>query len=525
MIHLIQHPSYTKITPDLIQPKVPYTCDYASPKEELGYQVVVYTDNPQGSPAKFELSFDGDYQVYLEKYVDVNFPHFRNDPKNGYIADQRDLLPDCLIPISSNDVFFINCNYIVLWVSITPDQEGTFKSVLRVSTENESASCELDLNVIKIYQKKQYFEHGEYIDPFSIVDDHGVAMFGDAFWKVLHNYYKLAANHGIKEILVPLYTPQYANYPRQKIIQLMKIKRNGNFYKFNFDLLDRWIQIATEAGIRNFTFPIILPDFDHPNGAPFIVEIDGEERIINETETVQSQEYTMFIRQFLKHLMDYLQKFLDGRRFAFHFSASPQVWNENLYCDLRSHFYDYVKKYRISDYDVELRFFKRELVGSPITHLHDVYEYSVMPAIYLNGCFDVSNPKDPINPLIASSSVRLRCLGAFGFRYDLCRFFHMGFNYTDSDNQYPDGSLSLVYPGEMDAYPSIRLKQLKYAFQDNRLMDTITSRYSPKRINGLIDRYLFNQDRYMDDPERYHKFRMEIYQLLENINKYNKGRF
>ena len=82
----------------------------------------------------------------------------------------------------------------------------------------------------------------------------------------------------------------------------------------------------------------------------------------------------------------------------------------------------------------------------------------------------------------------------------------------------------MVYPGEAEAYPSIRLKQLKYAIQDNRLLDTLHARYSPKRMNGLIDRYLFKNDRYMDDPIRYQKFRSEIYELLENINKYRKGK-
>ena len=67
MIHLIQHPSYNKITPDTIQPEAPYTFDYLSQGEELGYQVVVYTDSAQGIPAKFELEFNGQYQVYLEK--------------------------------------------------------------------------------------------------------------------------------------------------------------------------------------------------------------------------------------------------------------------------------------------------------------------------------------------------------------------------------------------------------------------------------------------------------------------------
>ena len=133
MIHLIQHPSYTKITPDTIQPQNPYTSDYLSQGEELGYQVVVYTDEIQGAAAKFELEFDGKYQVYMEKYVDINRPFHKNDPKMDQSSDCPDILPDCLIPITPDDVFFINCNYIVLWVSIETENIGETKSVLKIS--------------------------------------------------------------------------------------------------------------------------------------------------------------------------------------------------------------------------------------------------------------------------------------------------------------------------------------------------------------------------------------------------------
>ena len=39
MIHLIQHSSLDKITPDSIQTKVPYESDFAILGEEIGFQV------------------------------------------------------------------------------------------------------------------------------------------------------------------------------------------------------------------------------------------------------------------------------------------------------------------------------------------------------------------------------------------------------------------------------------------------------------------------------------------------------
>ena len=520
MIHLIQHPSYTKIMPNTIRPKEPYTSDLMADAEEFGYQVVVYTDSFEGEAAKFELSFDGEYQVYLEKYVDVKRPHYDDDTKS-YLLDRPGAMPDCLIPITSDDVFFINRNYIVLWVSISTGTLGEVQSVLKISTKSESASCELNLKVVQLNKVPQFFGHGEFIDPTFIAKDHGVKIFSDRFFEIAKRYFKLAVEHNINEILVPLFTPEYPNYPTEGLIQMVKIKQlEGDFrFEYDFEIFDRWINTAYEAGIRRITLPVFLPDYDYPYGAKFIVEIDGEEQIIFEDETVLDHSYSVFIRRFLRDLVKHLDTF-HKRIFSFHFSVAPQVWNEKTYREFRKHFYDYASKFRVTDYDVEYRYYKRGTVGSPIAHLHDVFPYSEATIVKLNGCFDISNAKDMINPFIASSSLRLRCLGVFGYRYELGRFFNLGFNAHDVNNQFPSGSLSLVYPEGDQVYPSIRLKQLKYAVQDYRLLESLHYRYSPNRMNGLIEQYVLKQDRYLDDPVRYQKFRAEIFALMENLIKY-----
>jgi hypothetical protein len=212
--------------------------------------------------------------------------------------------------------------------------------------------------------------------------------------------------------------------------------------------------------------------------------------------------------------------------------------NLETFVNYREHFYDCIPKYGVYDYDVQYCFYKKGRVGMPIIYFHDLYGYADDELALKTACFDVGDDRDLINPLIATNPLRLRLLGAYSYRYEIIGLFHMGFNYsapifnhsganmmcdTDYNHRYPSGSLSLVYPGEKLPYPSIRLKQMKYAIQDYMAIDVLHERYSPTRMNGLVDKILkLGLERFEEDGAKFMKFRHEIYQLIENVIKYRK---
>lgn len=537
MIHLIQHSSLYKITPDTLFPKTPYEKDFALRGEELGFQVVIYTDSDCVEPAKIKVDGQGICSVYMVKDVPVAWPHYSNDKKK-YLIDQPGSLPDCLVPLAHNESFNISSGYVVLWITVEPFSAGDHKVTTTVSTDNESASCELSLHVVDAMFMKQYFSVCQYIDPHSIARDHNVPMFSDVYWRILKNYFKFALRYGIDDIVVPLFTPEYAGYPTDERIQLVNIDVLHNGYSFRFDLMDSWIYLAAECGFKNFTFPVFLPSFETMRGARFTANREGRSIELLEGEGVDSNYYTSFIRKLLFELVKRLEEHKIQGRITLYFSSSPKVKDEKAYYEFRAHFYDRIKKYRVADYDVEYDFYALDRVGIPFVHLHDVEGYSGHSDAIVHGCFDITNSKDIINPLIASPSMRLRSLGAYCYRYDVVGFHQMGFSYsspprsaitspylnTDYDHRYPSGSLSMVYPGNEEPYPSIRLKQMKYALQDYRLLDTLQQCCTLKMLNGLIDRYMkFTPDGCAEDPERFMIFRSKLYELAERLTKKKRG--
>ena len=56
---------------------------------------------------------------------------------------------------------------------------------------------------------------------------------------------------------------------------------------------------------------------------------------------------------------------------------------------------------------------------------------------------------------------------------------------------------------------------MKYALQDLNILNTVLVRYSPNRVNSMIDKILkLKPNSFIDDPQRFQKLRMELYELL-----------
>lgn len=541
MIHLMQHPSYIKLTRDnILSQTTPYNSERVLMGEELGYQIVIYSDHPRSIPATFRISTLTLCETYIVKDVPVNWAHYSDDTKKDYLIDGTGSVPDCLVPIRSGDTIHISDQYLVLWVSAIPTRVGDQSIRFIVETETETESCEFTLRVLDEMIPKQYINYCEYIDPHSIARDYNVPMFCDVYWRRLQEHCQLAAKNGINDILVPLFTPQYDCYPDEEPVQLVDIHLVGKSgYRFEFGLMDSWLIKARKGGIKRFTFPVFLPSYNNMLGARFMaIDQNGKKVPLFENEGFDSNYYTSFLRKLLREIVAHLRDYEEYANISVHFSAAPQFKDEEAYCKHRGHFYDCIKKYRVADYDVEYPFFKLDHVAAPIIHLHDMTPYLKDDMVRKSGCMDITSAKDVINPLIASSALRLRLLGSLFFRYQVINFFHMGFNYspplharteanlafdTDYNNRYPSGTLSLTYPSHQGPYPSVRLKQLKYAIQDYLIYKSTFARYSPDKIEGLIDKYLkLNFEEFEVDPARFRTLREKTYDMIENVIMYNK---
>ncbi len=540
MLHVVQCSCLEKI---MAGKPLPADAFHGAPmlmNEEFAYQIVIHNDSTRSK--KIDVTVDSSmfYELYMVNNVSVTWPHYETDKKDGYLCDTQELIPDCLIPISAKDPIWINKSYTVLWVTIRAPFPGDFEIRFTFTGEenpfigsHEEATCIFKAHVLPTTITMTLFPNATYIDPIALADYYQVPMFCDEHWNILGEYMKIAAKNGINNIVTPVFTPIYDEYPRDdRRLDLVDITYEGRKYDFDYGRLDSWVGLAKKCGIQKFTVPPIFPTLEGPIRTKFFAKKDRHLVELFPDEKLPFPHYMAFLRKYLRSLLQHLKEKRVRQDFVFQFTTVPLFAHEKLYRMFRPSMLDVVKSCPMQDYQVTYGFYMNDIVSDPIVTLHEMSDYMINLEDSITGCFDIISDKDIINQLIASPSVRLRALGLLGYKLDLGGFFNLGFNYfpagttgettnpfmvTDYGGRYPSGSLSLVYPGLNRPYPSIRLKQMYYAIQDMSVLRKLEGQMSRNRLLTMIERdFPVDLDKCCLKNERFWRLRNKIYEFYEH---------
>ncbi|MBQ7090269.1 MAG: DUF4091 domain-containing protein, partial [Clostridia bacterium] len=480
------------------------------------------------------------YELYMVNNVSVTWPHYETDQKDGYLCDNQELVPDCLIPIAANDPLWINKNYTVLWITIRAPFPGDFEIRLNFKGEEnpfvgaaEEATTIFSAHVLPSTFKMSLFPNTVYIDPIALADYYHLPMFCDKHWNIIGEYMKMAAKNGITGIIAPAFTPIYDEYPRDdRRLDLVEISYEQRHYTFHYERFDSWVGLAKKCGIKKFTIPPIFPTLEGPQRTRFFAKKDRHIVELFPDEELPYPHYMAFLRKYLRGLTQHLKDMHWIQDFTFQFTTVPLFAHEKLYRLFRPSMRDVVRNCPMQDYQVTYGFYMTDMVSDPVVTLHEMSDYMINLEDSVTGCFDIISDKDIINQLIATPSVRLRALGLLGYKLDLGGFFNLGYNYfpagsngettspfmvTDYGGRYPSGSLSLVYPGLEQPYPSIRLKQMFYALQDMSVLRKLEGQMSRNRLLTMIERdFPVDLDKCSLKTERFWKLRNKIYEFYEH---------
>ncbi len=504
--------------------------------EEFAYQIIVFNDDSRSEQISMTVDSSMFYDLYMVNNVSVTWPHYDNDQKTGYLCDTPDLVPDCLMPIQPKDPLWINKNYTVLWVSVRAPFPGDFDVRFTFTGANDEATCIFSAHVLPTSIGEPNFSNTCYIDPLALSDYYQVPMFCDKHWNLIGEYMKLAAKNGVTGLITPAFTPVYEEYPNDgRKLQLVDINLERREYTFNFDKLDCWVALAKKYGISSFTVPPIFPTLEGPVRAKFYATKERHLVELFPDEEYPYAHYMAFLRKFLRNLTQHLKDKRWITDFNFQFTTIPLFAHEKIYRQFRPSMRDVVKRCPVQDYQVTYGFYMNDIVSDPIVTLHEMEDYMENLEVGLVGCFDIISGKDIINQLIAAPSARLRALGLLAYKTDMAGFFNLGFNYfpagsngattnpyilTDYGGRYPSGSLSLVYPGLDQPYPSVRLKQIQYAMQDMAVLRKLEGQMSRNRILTMIEKdfpVYFDQCSLRND--RFWRLREKIFVFYEHHMK------
>ena len=334
-----------------------------------------------------------------------------------------------------------------------------------------------------------------------------VPVFSEEHWKIIGNFMKNAASHGINMILTPVFTPPLdTQVGRERpTVQLVKVRLDRGKYSFDFSLLERWIALAKRVGIRYFEISHLFTQWGALFMPKIVAEVNGrEKRIFGWDVSAGSPQYRKFLNAFLPELVAFLKKKKLQDRTYFHCSDEPYKAHLEQYKADKELMAKHLKGFPIMDALSRVEYYEKGIVTTPVpseTHLEEFLAAGMKErwTYYCCGPTTVYS-----NRFIHMPSSRNRIFGTLLYRYGIQGFLHWGFNFyysglsrypidpykcTDSGYFFPAGDGFLVYPGK-DGMPedSIRHEVFHEALQDQRALEKLESLIGREKVLKELDR-------------------------------------
>lgn len=482
----------------------------AAKNEKFNFQIA-YTLPQTG---RYKVSVD--IASTLEKvtaravgYVPSMMPCY-DDHDDYVITDEPGLFPDVLEPISPNGFAVTGNRVSVLW--ITADTNGALPAMHHIKIRlraGEEILCEtvFRLNVLDAVLAEQELIYTNWFHTDCLCDRYNVETFSDEHWRIIGNYMKTAADHGMNMILTPIFTPALdtAVGGERTTVQLVDVEKNGDRYTFGLEKLEKWIAVATESGIKYFELAPLYTQWGATNAPKIMATENGEYKRIFGWETdAYGEEYVNFLSQLFPALVDFFKKENMCDKVYFHISDEPSADHIDRYQKaadlLRKNIGDDFKAIdALSSYE----FYKTGAVRTPVVatnHAKPFLENNV-PDLWCYYC--CGQYKQTANRFMAMPSLRNRVLGVQLYKFNIKGFLHWGYNFwnsqlsleridpysvTDAREAYPSGDAFVVYPGNNgEAICSLRYEVFYDAIQDLMALTALEKKIGREAVIKMID--------------------------------------
>lgn len=512
--------------------------------EEACFQIAFATDDPNESPRGwYQIQVESDLpdvKVRLVEPVPVRYPAYPGSD-DYFLRKTPGLYPDLLRDLTNgNSVFATYGQLKALFVTVTiPADTAAGDHTIKVSfVGGETYSVEYTVHVIAKTLPKQTMKVTEWFHCDCIANYYGLESFDDKHWEYISNFMKTAVNNGINTILTPVFTPPLDTQVggERRTTQLVDVYREQGEYAFGFDKLDKWVEIAREAGVEYFEISHLYTQWGCAHAPKIMAYDEGEYKRIFGWETdAFSDEYKAFLRAFLTAFVAEMKRLGVDDRCLYHISDEPSLQHLEAYIKAKEQIYDLISDYTIMDALSSFEFYQTGALSCPIPsndHIAPFIEANV-PNLWTYYCcgqtYKVSNR------MLAMPSQRTRVIGAQFWKYRIAGFLQWGYNfyndqgstraidpYLINDGEYwvPAGDCFAVYPGENgQPLETLHMKAFTMALQDRRAMDLAEELCGREAVLALVDeRGEITFSEYPHDEDYVDTLREKVNALIENAN-------
>lgn len=357
------------------------------------------------------------------------------------------------------------------------------------------ASETLELKVIDAKLPKQDLIYTSWFHYDCLADIYNVEVFSERHFEIIRSFVKEAVKTGMNMILLPAFTPPLDTPvgKERKTVQLVGVELDGNEYKFDFSLMERFIKLCFDCGISHFEHSHLFTQWGARHAPKIMARVNGEYKQLFGWDTdSKSEEYAYFLKSYLRALKPFLNEVGIGKNILFHISDEPNEKHLSYYENARNVVGEELSEYKCGDAIAHFKYYKNRSVKLPIV----VISSEEMDE-FINNCdeFWVYYTGEQLhsgypNRIIPTTSARNRVLGLQMYVSGAKGFLHWGYNYYYDTlshglfnptynpcgcNQVP-GTSFIVYPkANGEAIPSLRMKVLYDGFNDYRALQKLES--------------------------------------------------
>jgi len=472
---------------------------------------------------------------YFEGYVPVIRADFANSD-NYFERKTAGLYPDVLfsrktnaeicddglpwLPIwaEQNQKYLIesaNDSYKGLWFTINESGEDIkagkyYIKVLFYNSDNRECIGEekLDLNIINAKLPKQTLTYTAWFHCDCLADTYGVEVFSDGFFEIMRSYVTLSTKTGMNMMLLPAFTPPLDTTPgkERKTTQLVKVEMNGGRYSFDFSLMKKFIELCRECGIESFEHSHLFTQWGAQNAPKIMATVNGEYKQIFGWETDSaSDEYSSFLKCYLKALKVFLKEMKLEKNIMFHVSDEPPIKHISYYENALSVVREELKGCVIGDALSDFEFYKKGYTNRPIVAVisSEIDDFAKKCDNYWVYYTNGELTENVSNRIISVPSARNRVIGLQMYVGGAKGFLHWGYNYyygclshglfnpmiNPCGYKQLAGASYIVYPDITgEALPSLRMKVFYEAINDYGALQLLESLIGKEAVMKFIEK-------------------------------------
>lgn len=397
--------------------------------------------------------------------------------------------------------------------------------------DEENVKVHLKVHDITLRDERT-LELSNFLSPYNISKFHRVELWSEEYWALLRAYARNLAEHRQSSIITP-------------ILELTRIYKGDGCLEFDFQLLDRWINLFREVGVIGIVEGGYLagrppktvegwwtvPEF--LSASYLVLNRDGSIAYVQEPVKVSNPVFEEFISQFMPTLQKHLEDIGLLDNYFQHIADEPIDRNAESYKYIVNLVGKYAPKIKIIEASTCKQLVDYINVVVPLLDDYDrnmsFYEERKKKGneIWFYTCLSPTG-RYP-NRFIDYSLVKVRILHWINFKYGLKGYLHWGYNYwtenpfEDVENEphhpfpLPPGDAFIVYPGKSGPLDSIRFEALRDGVEDYEMLKMLAERKGLDEAIGLCSMAVKNITKYVRTSRELLSVRLKLIEELESL--------